>query len=221
MKRIFLLLLAATSGLSAQITKNVGDFNRLSVFDRISVELIQSNDNRVEITGKRSGDVEVINKNGELKLRMKLDKLLKGETIEAKVYYTNLKSINAAQGSYVSSNAPIKTRELDLNSKEGSEIKLSVNVDEIDTRSVTGGIITLSGTARELDADLGTGGILNAKGLHADEADVDINAGGEASVYATRSVDAEVRAGGDIVIYGNPAKVEEKTTLGGSIRRAN
>jgi len=91
-------------------------------------------------------------------------------------------------------------------------------VEKVDLRSVTGGIVTLSGTANELEATLGTGGILDAKNLRASAVEVSINAGGEASVFASEMVDAAVKAGGDIVIYGNPKKVNKETTLGGTIR---
>ena len=44
--------------------------------DRIEVNLIKSDVNKVEITGDDIEDVEVINKDGKLKIRMKLDKVL-------------------------------------------------------------------------------------------------------------------------------------------------
>ena len=37
-----------------------------------------------------------------------------------------------------------------------------------------------------------------------------VNAGGEAEVSATESVDAKTRAGGNITVYGNPADKKTK-----------
>ena len=37
-----------------------------------------------------------------------------------------------------------------------------------------------------------------------------MNAGGEAEVSATESVDAKTRAGGNITVYGNPADKKTK-----------
>ncbi len=222
MKEILLIGLMLTGFYgSAQIVKNVGDFHEVKVFDRISVQLVESGENKVEINGKRSKDVEVVNNNGELKIRMTLEKLLKGEEIDATVYYTRLKNIEAGQGSFVGSSGPVKATSLDVNAKEGAEIKLNLDVTEVEVRAVTGGIVTLSGTATEVEANLGTGGILNAKSLEAMSADVSINAGGEATVYATKLVEADIKAGGTVTYYGDPEKVEEKTTLGGTIRKGN
>jgi hypothetical protein len=41
----------------AQVTKNLGEFDKISVFDRISVQLIPSNTNRIEIKGSRAQEV--------------------------------------------------------------------------------------------------------------------------------------------------------------------
>ena len=45
------------------------------------------------------------------------------------------------------------------------------------------------------------------------------NAGGEADVYATDLVDAKVRAGGTILIYGKPKQINQKVVAGGSIEQ--
>lgn len=60
----------------AQTVKNVGTFSSLKVYDKIPVVLIPSTSNKVEVNGKKSSDVEVINKNGELKVRMTTTNLL-------------------------------------------------------------------------------------------------------------------------------------------------
>jgi hypothetical protein len=204
----------------SQITKNVGDFSSLSVFDKIKVELVQNNLNSVQISGKKSQDVEIINNNGQLKIRMKFEKLLKGDDIEVKLNYTTLEQIEATEGSFISSNETFKNEKISLNAKEGAEIKLNLDAKELEVRSVTGASIELSGSAVEVDAKLGTGGILRADELDAERVKVSVNTGGEASVRASKKVQARVNAGGDILIYGDP-DIDQKITLGGSVRKAN
>jgi hypothetical protein len=53
---------------SAQLTKDLGEFSTIKIYDRLTVSLISSSENIV-ITGNRKA-VEVVNNNGELKLRM-------------------------------------------------------------------------------------------------------------------------------------------------------
>src|SRR3954468_24467617 len=107
-KSIFTAIFVGIAHLAmAQVSKNPGDFTKVKIYDRISAELIPASENKVEITGKRSKEVVIVNKNGELKLGMPPEKLLKGEEIEAKIYYTDLESIDASEGSYISSQKPV------------------------------------------------------------------------------------------------------------------
>jgi hypothetical protein len=221
MKRILIVpMLLAVAGMSAQKVKNPGDFDEIKVFDRISVTLFPSEENKVEISGSKSGDVEVVNNNGQLKIRMSVGRLLDGETVMAKVYFKTLKSIDASEGSEIETGEILKQSSIIVTAKEGAKISLGLEVGSVDAKAVTGGVVALSGKADSLDAKLGTGGILKAKDLVTINTEVDINAGGEATVNATELVDADVKAGGNVTIYGHPKKIEKKITLGGSIEES-
>jgi len=50
---------------------------------------------------------------------------------------------------------------------------------------------------------------------------ITVNAGGDSDVYATDLVEAKVRAGGDIIIYGKPKQINQKIVAGGTIKEAN
>jgi hypothetical protein len=201
----------------AQVTKDLGEFSDIKVYDRLTVNLISSTDNKIVITGNREGEVEVVNNNGELKLRMPFPKLLSGEDIAIKLYFKNIESISASEGSYVSSDANFKQTIMDLDAREGAEIKIDVDVEKVNVRAVTGGIIELSGKATNQDVKLMTGGILKSKELQTSQTTINVSAGGNAEIYATTLVDAKVRAGGFIYIYGSPKQINKETLFGGSI----
>ena len=218
MKNLFILsFLSLTTFVSAQITKNVGDFTKVTSFDKISVQLIASTENKIEITGKTADEVEVINANNELKIRMPLGKLLKGDDIVAKVYFTKIEALEANEGSYISCDTEIKTLDFGLIAKEGSQIKVIVDAQRITVKSSNGSVIKLSGKAQNMDVVINSGGVLEAKECKTSQAVVSVNAGGSADVTASDLVDAKTRAGGSITIYGNPKQVNQKTILGGDI----
>jgi Putative auto-transporter adhesin, head GIN domain len=224
MKKIVLvafLMLSQLNFAQNKITKNLGDFDEVKVFDRISLQLVPGNENKIEITGDRKDDVEIVNKNGELKVRMKLNKLLKGEDITAILYFTNaIENIEASEGSYVSSEATFKAIDFNVNSKEGSEIKVNIDAQKLTARATSGGILKLKGNANSQDIVINSGGIVKARDLITSQTTVAVNAGGEAEVNASELVDAKTRAGGDIIIYGNPKKINKKTIAGGDIRES-
>ncbi|HEU0135990.1 MAG TPA: head GIN domain-containing protein [Flavobacterium sp.] len=203
-----------------QVQKNIGDFTSVQVFDRISLELVQADENRIVITGSRANDVEVINKNGDLHIRMKLKKLLQGEDISATLFYKTIQSIDAGEGSQLASRKPIKQATVDISAKEGAEIRLVLEVDKATVKAVTGGIVNLSGTADFQDVSIGTGGVVKARRFITNQTNISMNAGGEAEIFANKIVDAKIRAGGDIKVYGNP-KIEEKIVLGGTVTKVS
>ncbi len=221
MKKMSVLIVLLVSSLGfAQVNKNLGEFDKVSVFDRISVQLIPSNENRIEITGNRSQEVELVNNNGTLKIRMEFGKLLDGDDISAKLYFKQIDEIDASEGSYVICDAPIKQTVMKVNTKEGAEIRLVLDVKKVNLRAVTGGILKIKGKATNSDVSVGTGGVLQGDELQTVQTTVKITTGGEADIRASELVDAKVRAGGNITIYGSPQQIKKSTTLGGSINES-
>ncbi|RYJ43938.1 head GIN domain-containing protein [Flavobacterium beibuense] len=217
MKKFIVALLLVSGSIFAQETRNLGDFSTVKVFDQIHVLMVQSDENKILISGHDSKDVEVVNKNGEVKIRMKFSKLLQGDDISVTLYYKNVDQIEASEGAYVSSQDTFKSIAFELNVKEGAEVKLNLDVQKLKSKIKSGGIVTITGTADNHDVSINSGGILNSKNFTTKQTSVKITAGGEADVYATDFVDAETTAGGDIDVYGNPKQINQKNTAGGDI----
>ena len=220
MKKLVFSLLLISSITFAQETKNVGDFSKVTSFDRIDVFLIPSDENKVQLDGKEAHEVELINKNGELKIRMPLTKLLDGDNISVTVYFNNLTAVEANEGSRIACGDKIKATSFDIRAKEGSEVKLILDVEKLNVRIANGSKVSLEGNAKIQDILVNSGGIYEAATLETEQTTITGNAGGEADVFATQLVDAKVRAGGDITIYGKPKKIYSKVVAGGNIREA-
>jgi len=218
----FFALLISTAVLSQNpIEKEIGDFNEIKVYDLIEVNLVQSDDNRISITGEDVDDVQVINKDGKLKIRMTLDKIFNGTKTFVAVYYKKLDVIDGNEGSFISSNEMIEQDKIILKSQEGARIKVGLKVNSLEARAVTGGIIETHGIADNQDITLYTGGIYEGKDFETKDTKVTIRAAGEAEVKASNIVDAKLRAGGDVYIYGKPRSVKEDRMFGGRIKRMN
>lgn len=217
MKKLVYSLLLVGSLAFSQEEKQVGDFNKVTSFDKIDVVLIQSNENKVVLDGSGSDDVEVVNKNGELKIRMPLTKLLSGDNISATVYYKSIDAVEANEGSRISSEETFKSTVFDIIAKEGSEIYIKINADKLNARIANGSTVKISGTSKTQDIVVNSGGIYEAQNLKTVQTTVTCNAGGNADVFATKLVEAKVRAGGTILIYGKPKQINQKTIAGGKI----
>lgn len=197
-----------------QVERAVGNFSSLKIYDRINVELIESSKNIIEISGDEDGRIEIINKNGELKIRTKTTQFLNGKNVKVKVYYDKLNEIQASQGAVIVSNEVLKANALNLTSNEGSFITLKLKVNQLAVRGNSGGEMNLSGSAKSQDIVMNSGAVFNGKEIKGEDIAVAVNAGGEADVYATESISAKVRAGGNIHIYGNPKNRKVNKILG-------
>lgn len=217
MKSIVSLLLVVLFNFSySQIKQDVGEFNSIEVYDKLSVKLVHSNSNYIEIFGSKAESVEFVNKNNRLKIRMKIDQFLQGDDTKVIVYYTDLNQISASEGSQISADESLSSPSLLLNSKEGASIELDVDVNSLDVKTNSGGFIIAHGKASSQTVVSTAGGIYNGEDLKTKTTNVTVNAGGEATVFATDYVNAKTRAGGNIHIFGG-AKVDKKTTAGGKI----
>jgi hypothetical protein len=218
MKKIVYFLFFISSITFAQVEKKVADFSKVTSFDQIDVTLIPASENKVVLNGSGSNDVELVNKNGELKIRMPLTKLLKGDNISATVYFKKIEAVEANEGSRIASEANLKSTSFDIIAKEGSQIKIKLEVDKLTARVANGSSITLEGKATNQDVLVNSGGKYEAKKLITNQTVITSNAGGEADIFATDLVEAKVRAGGDILIYGKPKQINQKVIAGGSIK---
>lgn len=220
MKRLVLLaslLLGSTVMAQRIVDREVGDFQEIKVYDLIEVNLIKSDENRILIKGDNVDDIRFVNKDGVLKIRMQLEKIFQGEDTFVEVYYTDVEVIDGNEGAKIVCNETVKSDHITLRAQEGAQILIGLDVEHVEVRSVTGGIIEASGLAKNQMIVLNTGGIFEGRDLKTSNATVKISAGGEASLSATEKVDINVRAGGDVYVYGNPGEVIRNTFAGGRI----
>lgn len=203
-----------------QVTQNLDKFSEIKVFDGLSVNLIKSNKNQAVITGANTSKVAFVNTDGVLKIRMEITKLFSGYRTFIDLHYTeNLGVIDVNEDARITSKEIIKQSVIELKAQEGGEINVQATVEQMLIKSVSGGIIQASGVADNQDVQINTGGMYKGKDLKTKFTTVNVNAGSSAEIFATSYVKVSVKAGGAVLVYGDPAKMEEKTVFGGKIER--
>jgi len=216
---LLFFLFAGLMSAQEYIEKNLGDFKELKVFDLLNVEMIASSENKVIVKGQEPRDVQFINKNGTLKIRMNTENVFNGEQTFISLFYKSVEVIDANEGAKVLIKSPIDQYEIDLKAQEGAEIEAQIEVSYASIKAVTGGIITTKGKASNQDVNLRTGAVYNGKNLETEFSDVRLQAGGEVYVNCKERLEIIIKAGGDVFIYGNPWLVDEKRILGGRVKR--
>lgn len=224
MKRVILLLaLFVVHTTNAQDEQRVQDllkFTEVKGFDGLSINLIKSDVNKAVITGDDVYKVDVVNNDGVLKIRMTLDKIFGGYKTFVDLYYTEeLVIIDVNEDARITSEGTIKQGILELKAQEGGELIINAEVEQLLIKAVTGGLIEATGSSDLQDVAINTGGVYEGKEFKTKFSTVNVNAGSKAEIHASDYVKATVKAGGEVLVYGDPAKMEEKTVFGGKITR--
>lgn len=217
---VLLFVFQTISAQDERITQDLQPFSELKAFDGLSINLIRSTENKAVITGVNTNNVVIVNNEGVLKIRMKITKIFSGYRTFIDLYYSDkLVVIDVNEDARIASKKAISQDVLELKAQEGGELEINAEVEQLLIKAVTGGIIRSSGTSDLQDVLINTGGIYEGKDLLTKFSTINVNAGSKAEIHATDYVKASVKAGGEVLVYGNPKKMDEKTVFGGIIKR--
>lgn len=221
-KYILLILLTCTSiAFSQDITVELDNFTEIEVRKGLKVNLTQSDENKAIITGNSRNDVNLKVKNGVLKVSVDLDHLWNEDNTIVNIYYKQLLKVKARQNSEIDICGKLSQPMLNIRVQEGADVKARVELENLYASVVTGGNLFIIGTASKQEIDVKAAGDFKGENLIGTDVKVSIAGGGTASIFSKAYVNAKVRAGGTIYVYGSPEKVDERTTFGGTIKKIN
>lgn len=203
-----------------EVTQMLDNFREVKGFDGLSINLIPSKENKAVITGENTRSVAIVNNDGVLKVRMQITRIFSGYKTFVDLYYSGpLVVIDVNEDARISSEETIKQEILELKAQEGGELIVKAEVEQILIKAVSGGVIKTRGFSNVQDVQINTGGVYEGKSFATKFSTINVNAGSRAEINASDYVKATVKAGGEVLVYGNPSKLEEKTVFGGTIKR--
>ena len=219
MKKIIyiLALVVLPNLLSAQTERKIGDFQKLSVYDGINVELIKSETNRVEITGKNTAYIVVKNKNGDLKIRLNVERRFSGNRTKVSVFYKSLYSIISHEGANVFSKDTINQADLNLKANSGSRQNMIVKLNTLQATATAGAKINVNGIAKYQELSATTGAEIMASKLENEEANAVSTTGALIDVSTRKDLKVNSKIGGVINVHTKTDKITEKISVGGAV----
>ena len=195
----------------------MGDFSKVAVYDGINLELVKSDENKVEITGKNTSFVVVKNKNGDLKIRLNLERRFSGDRTKVTLYYKSLYNIISHEGSNIFSKDTLKQADLNIKANSGSTQNFLVNLNTLNTVAATGANINISGKVQYHDTTVSTGAEINAEKLRTTETYATSTTGGVLNVSANKELEANSKLGGIINVHEKTDKITESISVGGVV----
>jgi hypothetical protein len=217
---VFLFGCILVTGQDSKVTHKLESFNELKGFDGLSINLIKSTENKAIISGENTNSVAIVNVDGVLKIRMQIGKIFGGYKTFVDLYYSDkILVIDVNEDARIVTEEIIRQDVLELKAQEGGELIVNAEVEQMLIKSVSGGVIKTTGSSNLQDVQINTGGVYEGKNFITNFSTINVNAGSRAEINAKDYVKATVKAGGEVLVYGNPKKLEEKTVFGGTIKR--
>ncbi|SOS53557.1 head GIN domain-containing protein [Tenacibaculum finnmarkense] len=221
-KIIFLSLILMPFLAAAQttITKKLGEFTQVKVFNGIDVFLVKSTENKVVITGDKADKVTVKSKNNRLKLSLKFPETTADGTVKITLYYqSELGIIDANEGATITAKI-MEQPAIEIKAQEGAFINMVVKVKHLTVKSSSGAVIKLSGSTKNQNVAANLGGMYHGYNLKVTDLNyVRVGSGAKVEVNAGETLDAKVSFGGSIFYKGTPEILKAKKVIGGVIEQ--
>ncbi|MGJ8743278.1 head GIN domain-containing protein [Polaribacter sp.] len=218
------LMLVLTISAQETITTNLGDFTILKVYNGIEVELIKSDEQKLEITGEKSEKTKIKNVNNTLKISLPFslkpaNNSADGQVIVKLYYNKNIEIIDANEGATITGK-DFNQDKVEVNAQERGFITLSTSTKYLTVKTSSGGIIKLNGTAKNQEVSVDLYGVYHGFDLKVSgNSTVNAGTGAKAEIMAGETLNAKVSFGGSIFYKGNPEVVKDKKVIGGIIQK--
>jgi hypothetical protein len=206
-------------------SRNVSSFNRVNVHGNIKVYVSQGSEQPVRIEGDENllPYVEIVERGNEITVRSKEGYNL-NPSEDMKIYLTApvYKSIDVSGSCDIIGQTKIDNDEnLKLEVSGAGDIRMDVTVPEVKAKISGSGTVDLKGETRKFDLDLTGAGKAHCYDLLSENTTVDISGAGDAEVFASVKLDAEVSGAGTIKYKGNAKNVKQQVSGAGSVRKVD
>lgn len=201
----------------------VSAFSRVEVHGSIDVHVTQGELKPIRIEGDENllQYIEINQQGNKVEVRNKRGYNLDPST-DMKIYVTSpdFSDIDVSGACDIIGETKISNSDkLRLHVSGAGDIKMEVDVPQV-TADISGsGSVNLKGKTRDFSCDLSGAGKARCFDLLAENSKIDISGAGEAEVYASIKLDAQVSGAGSVAYKGNATTVNQKVSGAGSVKK--
>ena len=201
-------------------TRNVSDYDKISVGGPFDVKLIPGKEGKITIKGESNLLDYIITEVDGDKLRIKWEKGLSirnSKKILITVPFKDLNAVSLAGSGDVFSEEVIHA-EIFKSSLTGSgDIKLAVKAQEIISKISGSGNINIEGRANEYSCSITGSGDIRAYELSTKNANVKITGSGTVKIDVSDNLKVRITGSGDVYYKGTPKSQDVKVTGSGNV----
>lgn len=207
----------------AQSTREISNFDRISVSSSVKVELIKADAPKLEYKMTSGSDEKLITevKNNRLIIKIKNGMFNRNNNTKAnvKVYYTSLSGIELSAGSAVKSSGTIKSDKLIVDASSGARADLDVEAAAVGVEASSGSKVSIDGSAEKGKFEVSSGANINASNLICEKVKAEASSGGQIRAHVDKELTAEASSGGTIRYKGSVEYTNTDSGWSGQISR--
>ncbi len=200
-------------------TRNLSNFTSVSVGEAINVVLVPGNENKAELRVSGIDLDEVLTEVNSSRLKIHLESGRHNNIdVDITLTYKSIERLKVSSAADVSTKGPIKASNLEISVSSAGDADLELAVGVLEVAVSSSGDANFSGWVTSQNVEVSSAGSYDGSDLKCDEADVSASSAGSARISASKRVDASASSGGSVKYSGDPDKVRESSSSGGSIR---
>ncbi|HTE23121.1 head GIN domain-containing protein [Flavitalea sp.] len=205
--------------------RSVGSFSVVEVHGAIDVHVSQGDLKPVRIEGDENllEYIEIKQNGNKIEVRSRRGYNLR-PTSDLKIYVTspNFSEIGVSGACDIIGETKISNNDkLSLHVSGAGDIKMEVDVPVVTTDISGSGSVNLKGKTRDFSCELSGAGHARCFDLLTENTTIEISGAGDAEVYASMKVDAQVSGAGSVKYKGEAATVNQKVSGAGSVRKVD
>ena len=201
-------------------TRNVGDYDEVSVGGSFDVKLYSGTEGKLTITiDKNLLDYLITEvENGKLKIKWK-----KGTNVWSKskilitVPFKDIDAVSLAGSGDVYSDDVIKADAFKTSLAGSGDIKLRVDANSVNSSIAGSGDIALKGSANSIKCSIAGSGDIEAYDLSSNDADIRISGSGGVKINVKDNLVARISGSGNVYYKGEPKKQDVKVSGSGNV----
>ena len=202
------------------ITRNVGEYDKISVSGAFNVSLIHGKEGEINIKIEDNLLEYLITEVKGDKLILKWKKNVNISTkkgVYIVVPFTDIDSVSLLGSGEIISTDKITTTNFKTYLSGSGDINLDVNTKTVKVTVTGSGDVNLSGKTNSINIDVTGSGDVNSYTLKAETANAKVTGSGDIMVFVSDNLTARVTGSGDIIYAGNPNHQNFKITGSGDI----
>ncbi|SDX26324.1 Putative auto-transporter adhesin, head GIN domain [Lutibacter oricola] len=197
-------------------TRNVSDFEKISVSGSFDIELIKGKEGKITVTAYENLLEYIVTEteNGKLKIKPK-DRfnLRSNKPIKITVTFEEFDKLSLAGSGNIFSDDVINNNTFAISMAGSGNIDLILNSKKTGLSIAGSGNLNLKGETDNLKASLAGSGNLNAYDLKSNIVNISIAGSGNVKVHAENEIKASIVGSGDVSYTGNPT-IEKASKIG-------